>query len=123
MCGILAILRVASEQIPELRPLVLQLSKKQRHRGPDWSGIHLTKSALLAHERLGIMDPESGHQPLVSADGNIVLTVNGEIYNHEALRKELASEYDFQVRLILLSLLSYCQPLTSTPLVCSLDWK
>ena len=95
-------LRVAEARVPELREKVLALSKMQRHRGPDWSGIHLAKTAVLAHERLGIMDPESGHQPLVSTDSNIILTVNGEIYNHRTLRDELSTDYEFQVRVCLL---------------------
>jgi hypothetical protein len=98
MCGITAVLRVAEEQVRELRPVVLQMSKRQRHRGPDWSGIHLTKSALLAHERLGIMDPESGHQPLVSKDKQIILTVNGEIFNYKEVRAATEAEYEYQVR-------------------------
>ena len=96
MCGITAVLRVAEEQVPELRAQVLAMSKLQRHRGPDWSGIHLTKTAILAHERLGIMDPESGHQPLVSPDGQVVLTINGEIFNHKELRKELQDGFEFK---------------------------
>ena len=80
-----------------MRKTVVELSQRQRHRGPDWSGVHLTQTAVLAHERLGIMDPESGNQPLVSSCGNIVLTVNGEIYNHAELRKEL-DDYDYKVQ-------------------------
>ena len=98
MCGILALLRLDKGQPLSVRSKVVETSKLQRHRGPDWSGVYLTETAVLAHERLGIMDPESGHQPLTSPDGKIVLTVNGEIYNHATLRKELASEYDFKVR-------------------------
>ena len=63
------------------------MSKKIRHRGPDWSGIYTGGSAILAHERLSIVDPESGRQPLFSPDGKQVLTVNGEIYNHRDLRR------------------------------------
>ena len=98
MCGILALLRLDKGQPESMRRKVVETSKLQRHRGPDWSGVHLTETAILAHERLGIMDPESGHQPLTSPDGKIVLTVNGEIYNHAKLRKELASEYAFKVQ-------------------------
>jgi len=98
MCGITAVLRVAQEQLADIRPQVLAASKAQRHRGPDWSGIEVLDTAVLAHERLGIMDPESGHQPLVSPDGKIVLTVNGEIYNHAEVRELLKDEYEFQVR-------------------------
>lgn len=69
------------------------MSKKIRHRGPDWSGIYCGGSAVLAHERLSIVDPESGGQPLYSPDGKVVLAVNGEIYNHKELRRDL--DYDF----------------------------
>lgn len=99
MCGILALLRLEKGQAEEMRQTVVELSKLQRHRGPDWSGVHVTQSAVLAHERLGIMDPESGNQPLISPDGKIALTVNGEIYNHAELREELQKEYSFKVGL------------------------
>ena len=72
------------------------MSKKIRHRGPDWSGIYTGGSAILAHERLSIVDPESGRQPLFSPDGKQVLTVNGEIYNHRDLRRRFAGRYQFQ---------------------------
>ena len=71
------------------------MSQKIRHRGPDWSGIHCGKSAILAHERLSIVDPESGKQPLFSPDGKQVLAVNGEIYNHQDIRREFP-DYQFQ---------------------------
>ena len=86
MCGILAVLEVDAEQSSELRKDVLSRSRRLRHRGPDWSGIHVQPRAILAHERLGIVDPESGHQPLIGDGGDRALTVNGEIYNHDALR-------------------------------------
>ena len=72
------------------------MSKKIRHRGPDWSGIHCSGSAILAHERLSIVDPESGGQPLFSPDGKQVLAVNGEIYNHKEIRARYQGRYDFQ---------------------------
>ncbi len=72
------------------------MSKKIRHRGPDWSGIYTGGSAILAHERLSIVDPESGRQPLFSPDGKQVLAVNGEIYNHQDLRRRFAGRYQFQ---------------------------
>ena len=72
------------------------MSQKIRHRGPDWSGIHVGGSAILAHERLSIVDPESGQQPLFSPDRKQVLAVNGEIYNHRDIRAEFAGKYDFQ---------------------------
>ena len=95
MCGIVAILNV-KEQTQGLREKVLRMSQKIRHRGPDWSGIYCGGSAILAHERLSIVDPESGGQPLHSPDGRQVLAVNGEIYNHQELRKKYADQYDFQ---------------------------
>lgn len=95
MCGIVAIFNV-KEQTPKLRTKALGMSKKIRHRGPDWSGIHCTGSAILAHERLSIVDPESGGQPLFSPDGKQVLAVNGEIYNHKEIRERYKGRYDFQ---------------------------
>ena len=95
MCGIVAIFNV-KEQTPELRTKALGMSKKIRHRGPDWSGIHCSGSAILAHERLSIVDPESGGQPLFSPDGKQVLSVNGEIYNHQEIRERYKGRYDFQ---------------------------
>jgi asparagine synthase (glutamine-hydrolysing) len=94
MCSILGILDICSDP-KELRALALRLSKRQRHRGPDWSGIYSSDRAILAHERLAIVDPESGAQPLFSADGTRVLAVNGEIYNHRAIRRRLSS-YPFR---------------------------
>ena len=95
MGGIVAIFNV-KEQTPELRTKALGMSKKIRHRGPDWSGIHCSGSAILAHERLSIVDPESGGQPLFSPDGKQVLAVNGEIYNHKEIRERYKGRYDFQ---------------------------
>ena len=95
MCGIVAIFNV-KEQTPELRTKALGMSKKIRHRGPDWSGIHCSGSAILAHERLSIVDPESGGQPLFSPDGKQVLAVNDEIYNHKKIRERYKGRYDFQ---------------------------
>mgnify|MGYP002623870662 CR=1 FL=1 len=95
MCGIVAILKVR-EQTQAVRQKALRMSQKLRHRGPDWSGIYCGGSAVLAHERLSIVDPESGGQPLYSPDRRQVLAVNGEIYNHQDIRKRLAGRYDFQ---------------------------
>ena len=95
MCGIVAILNV-SEQSQELRQKALRMSQKIRHRGPDWSGIYCGGSAILAHERLSIVDPESGGQPLFSPDRKQVLAVNGEIYNHQEIRRQFAGRYEFQ---------------------------
>ncbi len=95
MCGIVSILNIR-QQTPELRQKALQMSRKIRHRGPDWSGVYCGGSAILAHERLSIVDPESGGQPLFSPDGKQVLAVNGEIYNHQDFRRRYAGAYDFQ---------------------------
>ena len=95
MCGIVAILNV-KEQTRELRQKALRMSQKIRHRGPDWSGIYCGGSAILAHERLSIVDPESGGQPLYTPDRKQVLAVNGEIYNHQEIRKRYEGRYDFQ---------------------------
>ena len=78
-----------------MRPQVLQMSKTIRHRGPDWSGIFSSDNAILAHERLAIVDPRSGRQPLYSKDGKLVLAVNGEIYNHREIRKQFEGKYEF----------------------------
>jgi asparagine synthase (glutamine-hydrolysing) len=94
MCGIVAIFEVHHESA-ELRAQALEMVKKVRHRGPDWSGIYCDDQAILAHERLAIVDPQSGRQPLYSDDGNIVLAVNGEIYNHRDLAAKYCPEYDF----------------------------
>ena len=95
MCGIVAILNV-KEQTQALRQKALKMSQKIRHRGPDWSGIYCGSSAILAHERLSIVDPESGGQPLYSPDRKQVLAVNGEIYNHQDIRRQFAGRYEFQ---------------------------
>ena len=95
MCGIAAIFNISS-QTPQLRSKALRMAQKIRHRGPDWSGIYVGGSAILAHERLSIVDPESGGQPLYSPDGKQVLAVNGEIYNHRELRARYAGRYDFR---------------------------
>ncbi len=97
MCGIVGVfdLKVKAEG---LRKQVLQMSKKLRHRGPDWSGIYCGEKAIIAHERLSIVDPWSGKQPLYSKDKKLVLGVNGEIYNHRALRSKLENSYEFQTQ-------------------------
>ncbi|MBR5068332.1 MAG: asparagine synthase B, partial [Bacteroidales bacterium] len=95
MCGIVAILNVR-EQTQSLRQKALKMSQKLRHRGPDWSGIYCGGTAILAHERLSIVDPESGGQPLYSPDHKQVLAVNGEIYNHQEIRRQYAGLYEFQ---------------------------
>ena len=97
MCSILGIfdLRPGAD-ITLLRPLALSLSARQRHRGPDWSGVHADPAALLVHERLAIVDPAGGAQPIHSADGELALAVNGEIYNHRELERRLAHPYSFR---------------------------
>lgn len=95
MCGIVGILNVKS-QTQELRTKALRMSQKIRHRGPDWSGIYSGGSAILAHERLSIVDPESGGQPLYAPDLQQILAVNGEIYNHQDIRKSYSGRYEFQ---------------------------
>ena len=95
MCGIVSIFNI-QEQTPELRQQALRMSQKIRHRGPDWSGIYCGGSAILAHERLSIVDPESGRQPLFAPDKKQVLAVNGEIYNHQDIRTRFAGKYQYQ---------------------------
>ena len=94
MCGIVSIFRI-KEQSEQLRHQALEMSRRIRHRGPDWSGIWCGGSAILAHERLSIVDPQSGGQPLFSEDRLQVLAVNGEIYNHQAIRREYEGRYTF----------------------------
>ncbi len=95
MCGIVGIFDI-KQQTQELRKKALKMSQKVRHRGPDWSGIYCGGSAILAHERLSIIDPQSGGQPLYSPDRKLVLAVNGEIYNHQEIRRRMAGKYEFQ---------------------------
>ena len=95
MCGIVALLNV-KKPAQTLRQKALCMSQKIRHRGPDWSGIYCGATAVLAHERLSIVDPESGGQPLFSPDRRQVLAVNGEIYNHQDIRRRLSNRYEFQ---------------------------
>ena len=95
MCGIVCALDL-KQSSDLLRSQVLEMSKKVRHRGPDWNGIHCGKNVLLAHERLAIVDPASGNQPIYSDDKNLILAANGEIYNHQELRAQLSSNYAFQ---------------------------
>jgi len=95
MCGIVGIFNIAT-QSKALRDKALRMSQRIRHRGPDWNGIYCGQTAILAHERLSIVDPESGGQPLFSPDRKHVLAVNGEIYNHRDIRSQYAEKYDFQ---------------------------
>lgn len=94
MCGFIGMFRLKHEA-RQLRPQVLKMSKKIRHRGPDWSGVYCGEKAILSHERLSIVDPESGSQPLYNEQHTLVLAVNGEIYNHREIRQQLKGEYNF----------------------------
>lgn len=97
MCSIFGIFGLQpGDDLQVLRQQSLEHSQRQRHRGPDWSGVHLDEGAILVHERLAIVDPAGGSQPLLSEDGQLVLAVNGEIYNHVALKAELKQPYAFQ---------------------------
>ncbi|MEO7067147.1 MAG: asparagine synthase B [Rhodanobacter sp.] len=103
MCGIFGMFDLQpADDLPALRRQALELSQRQRHRGPDWSGVYVDAAAILVHERLAIVDPTSGAQPLRSRDGGLALAVNGEIYNHRELRAatqlattEGSSGYDY----------------------------
>ncbi|WGK63673.1 asparagine synthase B [Croceiramulus getboli] len=97
MCGIVCAFEL-KKSAEELRPQLLEMSKCIRHRGPDWSGVHDADNAILAHERLSIVDPTSGKQPLYSPDRKLILAANGEIYNHRELRKQFEGRYDFQTQ-------------------------
>ena len=105
MCGFVGAFDLNSGSQPidqglkeELRSEVLEMSRKIRHRGPDWTGVYAGNNAILSHERLAIVDPLSGKQPLVSDDGKIILAVNGEIYNHKTIRREFESLYNFKTQ-------------------------
>jgi len=95
MCGILCAFDLKQSNV-SIRPQILEMSKKLRHRGPDWSGIYDASNAVLSHERLAIVDPTSGNQPLISPSKKLILAANGEIYNHRALRSTCDLEYQFQ---------------------------
>lgn len=97
MCGIVCAFDL-KEPSEKLRPQLLEMSKKVRHRGPDWSGIYADEKAILTHERLAIVDPASGKQPLLSSDNKLILAANGEIYNHHELRKQFERRYTFKTQ-------------------------
>ncbi|GGZ59747.1 asparagine synthase B [Lysobacter xinjiangensis] len=106
MCSILAAFDLRPDaDLRLLRPLALAMSARQRHRGPDWSGVHVEPAALLVHERLAIVDPVGGSQPILSKDGRVVLAVNGEIYNHRDLRQAMP-DYPFTTG-------SDCEPISA----------
>lgn len=105
MCGFVGAFDLNSGSMPideglkeQLRTQILDMSKKIRHRGPDWSGIYTGNNAILSHERLSIVDPLSGKQPLLSDDEKIILAVNGEIYNHQEIRRRFAGRYNFRTQ-------------------------
>src|SRR3990170_7760744 len=104
MCGILCVFGKLPGSANERRSLLLRLSKKLRHRGPDWNGIDISDDSILCHERLAIVDPNGEAQPLYSEDRNIVLSVNGEIYNHEDLRNKYCNKKTFRTS-------SDCEPI------------
>jgi asparagine synthase (glutamine-hydrolysing) len=95
MCSILGIFDLKTDP-RGLRELALRLSKRQRHRGPDWSGVYSGEHAILAHERLSIVGVDTGAQPLYNPARTHVLGVNGEIYNHRTLENELRRPFEFQ---------------------------
>jgi len=95
MCGIVCAFDLKQDS-ESLRPQILEMSKKIRHRGPDWSGIYSTDNAIMGHERLAIVDPSSGKQPLLNEEETLVLAANGEIYNHLELRKQFKGKYNFR---------------------------
>ena len=97
MCGIVCAFDL-KQKSEILRPLVLQMSKKIRHRGPDWSGVYSDNKTIMAHERLAIVDPASGKQPLFSLDRKLILAANGEIYNHREIRSCYKDLYKFQTQ-------------------------
>ena len=94
MCGIVCAFDL-KQPSDKLRPQLLERAKKVRHRGPDWSGIYSDEKVIMAHERLAIVDPASGQQPLFSHDRRFVLAANGEIYNHKEIRKQLKEQHEF----------------------------
>ncbi len=95
MCSILGILDIKTDP-SQLRSMAIEMSKKLRHRGPDWSGVYASDKAILVHERLAIVGVDSGAQPLYNPEKNNILAVNGEIYNHKELRKNLNIDFQFQ---------------------------
>jgi len=103
MCGIVCAFDL-KQPSSELRPQVLEMSKNIRHRGPDWSGIYSTDKVIMGHERLAIVDPTSGNQPLLSEEGRYILAANGEIYNHQELRKQFEGKYNFKTQSMCISL-------------------
>ena len=96
MCGIFCLFDLEKDAAPAARDLALKQARLLRHRGPDWSGMWSNDRAVVAHERLAIVDVLHGAQPLQSIDGNLVLAVNGEIYNHHELRAQIGVREAFR---------------------------
>lgn len=96
MCGIVAAFDIKNSN--NLRDQVLEMSRRIRHRGPDWSGIYTSENAILSHERLSIVDPKSGRQPIFSKNKDLILAANGEIYNHKELKKNISINYKFTTK-------------------------
>ena len=96
MCGIVAAFDIKNSN--NLRNQVLEMSRRIRHRGPDWSGIYTSENAILTHERLSIVDPKSGRQPIISKNNDLILAANGEIYNHNDLKKNISINYKFTTK-------------------------
>ena len=103
MCGILAVLECVDHSQAK-RSRIIELSHRLRHRGPDWSGLHCHENCFLAHQRLAIVDPTSGDQPLYNEDNTVIVTVNGEIYNHKLLKEKLKSLPGLEVTSVLVDL-------------------
>ena len=97
MCGIVCAFNIKGDK-EFVRANVLKMAQRVRHRGPDWSGIYSDDNAILAHERLAIVDPTSGKQPIISQDGKKIIAVNGEIYNHQILRESFLNSYNFKTQ-------------------------
>ena len=97
MCGIVCAFDIKGDR-EVVRANVLKMAQRVRHRGPDWSGIYSDDNAILAHERLAIVDPTSGKQPIISQDGKKIIAVNGEIYNHQTLRESFLNSYNFKTQ-------------------------
>ena len=96
MCSVFGILDIKDDAASSLRKDALTMSRKMRHRGPDWEGVYSCDKAILVHERLSIVDPNNGAQPLYNPEHTNVLAVNGEIYNHKELEKNLTVPFEFQ---------------------------
>lgn len=104
MCGIFTITEIKGDA-SKLRKRAISHVKRLRHRGPDWSGVYSDSKAVICHERLAIVDINHGAQPLIDSLTGRVLAVNGEIYNHRALRSDkLKKPHEFKTD-------SDCEPL------------